>query len=88
MIPHDNTFAHGTVVSCKHDAEGNIIGFAHDNPILDSCLYAIEFADGIVMALTAMPSPKPCTPSVTLMETSISSWMNSVMSIALTMPSC
>ncbi len=26
MIPRGNTFAHKTVVSCKHNAEGNILG--------------------------------------------------------------
>ncbi len=36
MIPRDNTFAHRTIVSHKHNTEGNIIGRAHDNPILDS----------------------------------------------------
>ncbi len=38
MIPPGSTFAHGTVVSHKRDAEVNIIGRAHDNPILDSCV--------------------------------------------------
>ncbi len=33
------------VVSWKHDAEGYIIGQAHDNPILDSSIYDVEFAD-------------------------------------------
>ncbi len=52
MIPRGNSFAHGTVVSRKHDAEGNIIGHAHDNPILDSWIYDVDFADGEVTALT------------------------------------
>ncbi len=53
MIPCSNTFACGIIVSCKHNAEGNIIGHAHDNPILDSCVYDIELADRKVTALTA-----------------------------------
>ncbi len=53
MIPHGNTFACRTIVSHKHDAEGNIIGHAHDNPILDSCIYYVEFADGKVTHFTA-----------------------------------
>ncbi len=53
MIPRGNSFAHGTVVSRKHDAEGNIIGHAHENPILDSQIYNIEFDDGENTALTA-----------------------------------
>ncbi len=44
MIPRGNTFACRTVVSRRCDAEGNIIGQAHDNPILDSCIYNVEFA--------------------------------------------
>ncbi len=53
MIPQGNTFAYRTVVSRKRNAEGNIIGRAHDNPILDSRIYDVEFADGEVTALTA-----------------------------------
>ncbi len=53
MIPRGNTFTRGTVVSCKCDAEGNTIGRAYDNPILDSCIYEIEFADDEVTTLTA-----------------------------------
>ncbi len=52
MIPLGNTFAQGIVVSCKH-AKGNIIWCAHDNPILDSWIYNIAFADSKVTALTA-----------------------------------
>ncbi len=43
MIPHSNTFACSTIISCKRNAEGNIIGHAHDNLILDSWIYGIEF---------------------------------------------
>ncbi len=53
MIPRGNTFTCGTVVSCKRNAEGNIIGHAHDNLILESCIYDVDFADGKVTALTA-----------------------------------
>ncbi len=52
MIPFNNTFACRTVLSHKRNAEGNIIGNAHDNPILDSQVYEIEFSDGKVTALT------------------------------------
>ncbi len=53
MIPSGNTFAHGTIVSCKRNAEGIIIGRAYDNPILDSYVYDVEFADGKVTTLMA-----------------------------------
>ncbi len=55
MILHGNTFAHGMVVSHKHNAD---IWRAHDNPILDSRIYDVEFADGKVTALTANPIAK------------------------------
>ncbi len=53
MLPHRNTFTWGTVVSCKHNAVGKIICCNHDNLILDTHLYDIEFADDKVTALTA-----------------------------------
>ncbi len=74
MIPQSNTFACRTVVSHKGDAEGNIIGLAHDNPILDSQVYEVEFADDKVTSLTANAIAKAMH-SVTL-TMSISFWMN------------
>ncbi len=53
MILRGDTFACGAVVSRKCDAEGNIIGHDHDNPILDCCVYDFEFVDGKVTVLTA-----------------------------------
>ncbi len=53
MIPCSNKFFCGTVVSCKHNAEENIIEQAHDHLILDSWVYEVEFVDGKVTALTA-----------------------------------
>ncbi len=52
LIPCGNPFACRTVVSRKRNAEGNIIGRAHYNPILDSCVYDVEFANGKVTAIT------------------------------------
>ncbi len=51
MIPRGNTFARRTVVSRKRDAEGNITGRVHNNPILDSRLYDVESTDSKVTAL-------------------------------------
>ncbi len=78
MIPHSTTFARAIVVSCKCNAEKNLIGCAHGNPILDSCVYDVELLTAKAPPSQPMPSPKPCMPSVTLMEKSISSWMNSL----------
>ncbi len=41
------------VISRKRDADGNTIGRAHDQPILDSWTYDIEFNDGTIVELTA-----------------------------------
>ncbi len=41
MIPYGSTFACRTVVSRKCNAERNIIGCAHDNPILNSRIYDV-----------------------------------------------
>ncbi len=53
MIPRGNTFACRIVVSCKRNTKGNIIGWAHKNSIIDSCLYDVDFTDGKVTALNA-----------------------------------
>ncbi len=53
---HDPTWQHfcpGYVVSRKRNVEGNIIWHAHDNPILDSQLYVVDFADSEVTILAA-----------------------------------
>ncbi len=53
MLPHGNTFAWGTVVSRKRDAEGNVVGCATSNPILFTHLYDVKFANDEVTALMA-----------------------------------
>jgi hypothetical protein len=45
--------ARGQVVRRKRDADGNLIGWSNANPILDSRLYEVEFANGEVAKLTA-----------------------------------
>lgn len=41
LLLHSNTFAQGTVSCCLHNADRNIIGHVHDNPILDTYLYNV-----------------------------------------------
>ncbi len=53
MLLHGNTFTWGTVISCKWNAKGNVIGNAHVNPVLDTHPCDIEFANGKVTALMA-----------------------------------
>ncbi len=80
MIPYGNTFTCRTIVSCKRNAEGHIIGCAHDNPVIGSHVYDVEFANSKVTALTANAIAKAmyaqCDPD----------WMNSSTSSALLMP--
>jgi hypothetical protein len=52
MLPRGSSFAQGKVTSQKCDACGNPIGCANNNPILDPCMYCIEFDDGNLSELT------------------------------------
>ena len=53
MPPRGNTLVCGTVIGRKHDAQGNPIGNANTNPILDSRVYRVEFEGGNMCELTA-----------------------------------
>ena len=46
MISHGDTAAQGNVRRRKRDVEGNKIGRADSNPILDTRTYEVEFEDG------------------------------------------
>ena len=48
-----DTMQRGVVKGRKRDSDGNVIGFAHENPILDTALYEVEFEDGHVEAYHA-----------------------------------
>ncbi len=43
----------GKMISCKHNADGNTVGRAHEWPILDTQTYEVEFHDGTITELTA-----------------------------------
>ena len=43
----------GTVVRRSVDENGNLVGISNDNPILDTRLYEVEFADGHVLEYAA-----------------------------------
>ncbi len=53
MIPHRSQMASGSVKEQKPDHDGNPIELWSDNPILNTCLYDIEFPDGEIIPLTA-----------------------------------
>jgi hypothetical protein len=53
LLPRDGQKVLGHVTSHKRDAEGNPIGKAYDNPILDTRLYQVTFPDGNVAEYSA-----------------------------------
>ena len=53
MLPRGDNMARGKAKRRKRDANGNLIGRANTNPILDSRLHEVEFVDGEVTELTA-----------------------------------
>ena len=52
MLPRGNSNARGKVVACKRNANGNPIGQANENPILDLHVHHVEFDNGDVSKLT------------------------------------
>ena len=52
-IARGDDFFTGTVKRRKRDEDGNLIGHEHENPILDSRMYEVEFLDGRVEQYTA-----------------------------------
>ena len=53
MLPKGGTMTKGCVAKRIRDDSGNPVGRAHDNPILDTREYTVEFDDGDVSELTA-----------------------------------
>ena len=52
-LSRGDTEAQGRVVKRSRDNDGNPIGRANDNPILDTCEYVVEFEDGHEAELAA-----------------------------------
>jgi hypothetical protein len=53
MLPRGNAMQRGRVVKRKRDDDGNIVGTANANPILDTRVYKVMFHDGKVTELAA-----------------------------------
>ena len=45
-LPHKGEIRHGKVISRKRNNDGTLVGNSHDNPILDSRMYVIDFGEG------------------------------------------
>jgi len=53
LLPKGDTLVPAKVTSRKRDTEGNPIRTFHDNPILDTWVYNVEFPDGHIEAYSA-----------------------------------
>jgi hypothetical protein len=74
MLPRGGTMVKGCISACKRDRDGNPVGLANSNPILDTRSYIIDFDYGDQTELSRNHS----SPNVTLMGTSMSCWMRSL----------
>jgi hypothetical protein len=53
MLPEGGVLVKGHVTARKRDRDGNPVGHANDNPILDTRSYIVDFDDGDQTELTA-----------------------------------
>ncbi len=53
LLPHGGKLKKARVIGCWHNNNGVPIGRQSSNPILDSCLYDVEFPDGSTESITA-----------------------------------
>ena len=53
LLPRVDKMAKSHVVTQSHEDRGNIMGRANTNPIMDTRLYQVEFAEGKVTELVA-----------------------------------
>ena len=75
VLPKGNDMVCGTVKSSVKDIEGQPIGKADKNPILDTRVYNVEFSDGEVAELGETSLQNACMLSVILKEISTGSWI-------------
>ncbi len=53
LLPLGGVLRRGKVISRKCNADDNTVGWAHDQPILDTRTYDLEFNNGTIAELTA-----------------------------------
>ena len=53
MLPRGDEIAMGWVTKRDRDSDGNPLGTAHENPILNTRQYIVQFIDGYEAELTA-----------------------------------
>ena len=64
LLPRGDQMARGHVVAQSHDANGNIMGRAHANPILDNRVYQVESAGVKFQNKLPMSLLSQCLPRV------------------------
>jgi hypothetical protein len=53
LLPLGGVLRRGKVICCKRDTDGNTVGRAHNQPILDTRTYNVEFNNGTIAELMA-----------------------------------
>jgi hypothetical protein len=53
LLPMGGVLRQGKVISCKRNTDGNTVGWAHEQPILNTRTYDVEFEDWTITELTA-----------------------------------
>jgi hypothetical protein len=48
ILPKKDVLIPVQVINLKHDSEGNHVGVEHNNPVLDTRIYEVQFPDGQV----------------------------------------
>ena len=81
LLPRGDEMARGHVVAWSHNANGNVMGRAQTNSILDKRIYQVEFTGG----KPSISWPSQCMPIVMQMEMIIYSSMCSLIIIMTTM---
>jgi hypothetical protein len=53
LLPRGETYQTGQVIGYKRDHDGNLIGNTHQNPLLNTRLYQVQFDDGSIQDFAA-----------------------------------
>ncbi len=74
ILPKGGVMVKGPMTARKRDQDGNPVGHANDNPILDTRSYIVDFDDGDQTELTANMIAESLYLQLTLTATNMSYW--------------